>query len=160
MTCIVDTNVAIIANETEPSDEMLLCCEVCVERLRRIMVSGRVALDDDGQIWEEYKPYMRWHGQLGVGHEFFKWVHDNQWNEDRCDRVTTASFPEHPSLASFDLSDRKFVQVSLGHPGRPPILIAADSDWRNHSEALADHVRIEFLCQEHARRRRRRGPKI
>lgn len=148
MTCIVDTNVPIKANEIEPADEMLDCYQTCVERLRWIMVSGRVTLDDDGLIWEEYKPHMRWHGQLGAGHEYFKWVHDNQWNEERCDRVAMAPFPEHPSLASFDLSDRKFVQVSLGHPDRPPILIAADSDWRNHAEALAAFVRIEFLCRE------------
>jgi hypothetical protein len=148
MTFVVDTNVPIVANETEPSDEMLDCYETCVERLRWVMVSGRVALDDDGLIWEEYKPYMRWHGQLGAGHEFFKWVHDNQWNEERCDRVAIAPFPEHPSLVNFDLSDRKFVQVSLGHPDRPPILIAADSDWRDHAEALGTLVPIEFLCQE------------
>jgi hypothetical protein len=150
MTCIVDTNVAIVANEIEPSDERLDCCAACIERLRKIVVSGRVALDDDGQIWEEYKPYMRWHGQLGVGHQFFKWVHDNQWNEERCDRVAMAPFPLNPSLAAFDLSDRKFVQVSLAHPDRPPVLVATDSDWRNHAEGLAAHIRIEFLCPEHA----------
>jgi hypothetical protein len=150
MTCIVDTNVPIVANETEPPDEMLDCCEACVARLSKIMVSGRVALDDDGAIWEEYKPYMRWHGQLGAGHEFFKWVHDNHYNEERCDRVAIAPFPEHPSLASFDLSDRKFVQVSLGHPDRPPILIAADSDWSHHAEELGAYVSIEFLCQKRA----------
>jgi hypothetical protein len=151
MTCIVDTNVAMVANEIAPPDNLLDCCEACVERLRKIMISDRVALDDDGQVWEEYKPYMRWRGQLGVGHEFFKWVHDNQWNEERCDRVAMAPFPEHPTLASFDFSDRKFVQVSLGHPERPPVLVAADSDWHNHAQSLAAYIRIEFLCQVRAR---------
>lgn len=146
MTCIVDTNVAFIANKVEPSDEMLECCEACVERLKVIMVSGRIALDDDGHIWDEYKRYMLWHGQLGVGHEFFKWVHDNQWNEERCDRVLMAPFPGQPELAGFDLSDRKFVQVSLGHPDRPPILVAEDRGWRRHAGSLAGHVHIEFLC--------------
>lgn len=151
MTCIVDTNVPMIANNVEPPDEMLDCFEACVERLRKIMVSERVALDDEDQIQEEYKRNMRWDRQPGVGHEFFKWVHDNQWNEKRCDRVAMAQFPAQPSLATFDPSDRKFVQVSLGHPDRPPIVVALDRGWHRHAEGLAAHVRIEFLCPVPAR---------
>jgi hypothetical protein len=150
MTFIVDTNVAIVANE-EPSDGRPLdCIDACIRSLEAIMSSGRIAMDDDDRILEEYDPYMQWHGPRGTGHEFFIWVIDNLWNKDLCDRVPLAPYPDHPALASFDLSDRKFVQVALGHPERPAILNAVDSDWRNFEEALTNHgVSIHFLCPEH-----------
>jgi hypothetical protein len=149
MTCIVDTNVAVVANERISPQASLACVDACIQSLKAIMTAGRIALDDDGEILEEYLPYMRWHGELGLGDEFFKWVVDNQWNTERCDRVPLAPYPEDPRIASFDLNDRKFVQVALAHPQRPPILNAVDSDWRNFEEVLARHgVSVLFLCSE------------
>jgi hypothetical protein len=151
MTHIVDTNVAVVANDRMSPQASLDCVEACVRRLKAIMTSDRIALDDDDRILQEYLPYMRWHGETGLGDEFFKWVVDNQWNGGRCDRVSVAPYPDDPALASFDLSDRKFVQVALGHSERPPILNAVDSDWRNFETAFRAHgVHIEFLCPEHA----------
>jgi len=151
MTCIVDTNVAVVANERVSPQASLDCVAACVQNLIAIMESGILAMDDDSQILDEYLPYIRWHGELGVGDEFFKWVVDNHWNAERCHRVAIATYPETPELANFDLSDRKFVQVALGHPERPPILNAVDSDWLDFAEALAQHgVTIQFLCLEHA----------
>jgi hypothetical protein len=151
MTFIVDTNVAIVANE-EPSEKRSTGCIVaCIERLETIQTAGRLAIDDENLILAEYEPYMQWHGPRGVGHEFFIWVVNNLWNERLCDRVRLASYPDDPAIATFDLSDRKFVQVALSHPERPPILNATDSDWRDFEAPLAAYgVRVEFLCPEHA----------
>lgn len=148
MTFIVDTNVAIVANEEPTEQRPLDCIDACIRNLEAIMRSGRIAMDDEDLILEEYYPYTQWHGELGTGHEFFKFVIDNLWNPERCDRVPLAPYPNHPELDAFDLSDRKFVQVSLGHPERPPILNATDSDWQHVEEALTAHgVTIHFLCR-------------
>jgi hypothetical protein len=149
MTFVVDTNVAVVANE-EPTDQRPPdCIEACIDSLEAIMDSGRIAMDDEDRILEEYDPYMQWHGPRGTGHEFFIWVIDNLWNEERCDRVTLAPYPEDASIANFDLNDRKFVQVALGHQERPPILNAVDSDWQDFEEALNKHgVSIRFLCRK------------
>lgn len=150
MTFIVDTNVPIVANEDPTDERQLSCIDACIECLEEIMSVGRIAMDDADLILEEYSPYMRWHGQRGAGHEFFIWVIDNLWNEERCDRVPLAPYPEHASVAGFDLSDRKFVQVALGHPERPVILNAVDKDWEDFEEALSKHgVSVRFLCREH-----------
>jgi hypothetical protein len=56
-------------------------------------------------------------------------------------------FPDHPGLADFDPSDRKFVAAANAHPDRPPILQATDSKWWGWSEALeACGLSVVFLC--------------
>jgi hypothetical protein len=151
MTFIVDTNVAIVANENPSEGRSLDCIDACIRRLEAIQESGRIAMDDEDRILEEYEPYMEWHDQRRTGHEFFIWVLDNLWNEERCDRVPFAPYPDDQALAAFDLSDRKFVRVALGHPDRPAILNAVDTDWRDFETSFSAHgIRIEFLCPEHA----------
>ena len=62
---------------------------------------------------------------------------------------TFAEFPADPRLAGFHDDDRKFVAVSVRHPGRPPILQALDSEWWGHREALDDNgVTVDFLCPD------------
>ncbi len=62
-----------------------------------------------------------------------------------------ADFPSNPALADFHLKDHKFVRVALGHPERPAILNAVDTDWRPFESHFASHgVQVRFLCPEHA----------
>jgi hypothetical protein len=157
MTHIVDTNVALKANgpdpsvSSEPSKHELDCWDASERFLDSIRESGRIAMDESGYIWEEYKRHMRWGGQLGAGHLFLRWVNDHQWNPAHCNQIAMAPFPGDPALKGFDPSDQKFVQVALAHPERPPILVSADRVWPRFAAPLAAHgIRIEFLCPEHA----------
>ena len=58
-------------------------------------------------------------------------------------------FPGAPSLAGFDMDDRKFVAVALASGTGPEILNASDTDWWDFREPLERHgVRVNFLCPE------------
>jgi hypothetical protein len=169
MLVVVDTNVAVVANRKAPQASAH-CVSSCTERLRRIERSGRLALDDQWLILEEYLRYLRPDGQPGPGDSFLKWILTNRWNARRCVVVPIVSrngnaedfksFPRDHRLARFDPADRKFVAVALAHPKRPPILQAVDSRWWGFKEILGQNgVRVDFLCQDDMRRlvaRRRR----
>ena len=98
-------------------------------------------------------------GQPGVGDEFMLWIHQNQYNDNRCERVLIHAcshddqdfqeFPRDKDLAPFDRADRKYVAVALGSQNRPEILNATDTDWWLYRTALARHgVRVRFLCPD------------
>ena len=154
MTFIVDTNVLVVANDRESPQAPPHCVVACANRLRDIAADGRLALDDAGTILDEYKRYSNWHGQPGVGDAFFKWVVNNLWNAERCDRIgitldggSFAEFPKDPRLVDFDLADRKFVAVAAAHPDRPPIVQAVDRKWTAFTPALAEcGIIVHFLC--------------
>lgn len=150
--CLVDTNVGVTANyKSSASDE---CALACIQTLRAITERGHLVLDDIGLIFEEYRRNMSMSGQPGVGDVFLRWVHDNQYNTDRCTRVRITpengsfnEFPAEEALKDFDRSDRKFVAVAAAHGENPPILVACDKDYWIAREALsAAGIRIEFLC--------------
>jgi hypothetical protein len=152
MTFVVDTNVAIVANNREwPSPE---CVLACAQRLREIVDTGRIALDAGDQIFGQYRGYLSFSGQPGVGDVFFKWVFDHYWNDERCDRVAITpegksykEFPADERLAAFHWKDRMFVAVAAVHPEHPPILQATDTKWHNFAVALAERgVNLQFLC--------------
>lgn len=154
ITSVVDTNVILVANGQHPGVTQA-CQTCCVHWLERIMKEGRVVVDDAYEIMGEYLHKTHSSGGDGVGDQFVRWVLHNLDNPARCDQVRIEPnalrgfelFPDDPRLASFDLSDRKFVAVSRGHPEAPPILQAADSKWLDWSGPLADHgVHIIFLC--------------
>lgn len=137
------------------------CVISCVQRLSVITVKEKIVLDDGNHIFDEYQHYLAWdpRDQQRVGYAFFKWVHDNQYNPDKCDRIHISprsgdggnylEFPDDPDLQTFPRDDRKFVAVALAHPTRPPILNAVDTDWWIFRKALERNgVCLEFLCPD------------
>jgi hypothetical protein len=121
-----------------------------------------LVVDSLSRIVEEYARNMT-HWRPGAGNEFLKWVLTNLGNNDRVEQVDITplgesatnvpedyeEFPRSRALCKFDRSDRKFVATALAHPSRPPILVAADTDWWEYEPALKeDHVEIHFLCPE------------
>ncbi|GAB4147581.1 MAG: hypothetical protein Fur0021_06610 [Candidatus Promineifilaceae bacterium] len=160
MKVIVDTNVAVVANQRDTT-AALLCVATCARRLQVITREHILVLDQGWHILNEYKQNLRPEGQPGVGDAFFKWVLTNWANPAHCERVHITlnpereddadfvEFPDDPRLAGFDRSDRKFVAVARSHAEHPPILNAVDTDWRDYFDVLAEHqVTIEFLCPE------------
>lgn len=156
MYVIVDTNLLRVANK-EFEGASPQCILNCVIKLQEIKQQFILVLDNRWLIIEEYKKNAREKGQPGVGDAFLKWVLTNQFNPKHCQLVKITprgendfeEFPQDPALAKFDLSDRKFVAVTLAHPDSPPILNAVDSDWKEHQTALAAHgIKIEFLCPD------------
>ena len=155
---VVDTNVPIVANANDKADQAEAeCVNACIQELRQVQAERRLLLDDKGKIIEEYRKHLSPGGQPGVGDAFFKWLWENQANEQHCrivpvtchaDRVF-AEFPDDPRLGSFDLADRKFVAVVLASGTGPHVLNATDTDWWHHRQALVEHgVNVDFLCPE------------
>jgi hypothetical protein len=159
--CVVDTNVPITANlATQPdinSDIPDRCIAGCIHRVDRITKNGGLVLDEIGDIFSEYMTNLSLGNRKGFGNAFLKWVHDNQWNPERVDRVKITrsgesydEFPEHEGLRKFDYSDRKFIAVSNAHSKKPPVLQATDSKWWGWKEALAEvGITVCFLCADY-----------
>jgi len=156
MIFVVDTNVAIVANEKsgQASPE---CVIACVDYLNEIMLNESLALDDKWRILKEYTTYLKSEGQPGVGDRFLRWILLNQAT-GKIDFVPITSlendstnfkeFPSDPHLEKFDPADRKFVAVTLAHPEHPPVLNAVDPGWWLFRSALEDNgVNIQFLCE-------------
>lgn len=153
---VVDTNVVRVANGgTDHAD--LDCVIACIERLQRVRKGERVAVDWQGEIWQEYQ--KNWHrsGSPGPGDEFFLWLSNNQSHPEHCVNVMITAhstrgfeeFPKDASLRAFDRDDRKFVAVAVASGQSPPILNAVDRDWWVHRKALKKHgVGVEFLCPQ------------
>ncbi len=155
---VVDTNVAVVANgraEQASPD----CLQACLDALRDTREKGLVVLDDDMRILKEYMDNLSLSGQPGLGDAFLKWVWTHQANTVRCETVHITpksgesdnfeEFPADPALASFDLSDRKFVAVARASRHKPVVLNAVDTDWWIFRTPLRKHrVRVRFLCPE------------
>ena len=159
--CLFDTNVPINANLTvDPGDipvELTACVLACVEAVEHVTKKGGLVLDNGGEIFDEYRINLSMSGQPGVGDRFMKWVHDNQWNVQKVDRISITKngesyeeFPDHAALTGFDNSDRKFVAVADAHPDNPPILQATDSKWWGWKDALEEvGITVQFLCSDY-----------
>jgi len=160
--CVVDTNVPLTANLAlrphEVDAALLPCVMACVEAIEHVKKTKGLVLDAGDAIYDEYRNKLSLKGTPGLGDAFLKWVHDNRWSFPESDRVRITprgdsykEFPEHPGLAEFDRSDRKFVAVACAHPERPPILQATDSKWWGWKDALEEAgVKVQFLCSEYA----------
>ncbi len=154
---VIDTNVLQVANQNSPQAGPK-CVGQCIDRLLKVRDRERIALDKTMFILEEYRQQgFSFSGQPGVGDEFFKWLFDNQANNDVCELVEVtlinksvnnfAEFPDVQELKNFDRSDRKFVAVAISSGESPPILNAVDSDWWDFRDTLSQHgVQIEFVC--------------
>jgi len=157
---VVDVNVAIVANgNSTQADEH--CRLACIQALREVM-QNIICIDTKDHIVKEYQTYLSRSGQPGSGDEFMAWLHDNQCNAERCERIHITrhngrefeEFPNDQSLARFDRSDRKYVAVALGSANNPEVLNAVDSDWDEHQEALDTiGIRVKELCPHCLRRR-------
>ena len=159
---VVDTNVLLVANG-KAEQAGCECVAVCVRTLRQVQAEHRTLLDDKWLIIEEYRRNLSHTGQPGVGDAFFKWLWENQANPQHCRIVPVtvhdgrgfAEFPDSARLSSFDRSDRKFVAVALASGSSPKVLNAADTDWRDHRQALAENgVNVVCLCPELMERER------
>jgi hypothetical protein len=154
--CVVDTNVAIVANgrHTHTGEK---CQLECVRQLRGLVQHGVVVIDQLGLIFEEYRRYLQPSGQPGVGDAFLRHLFDHQYDPSKCElvRVTPLlnhargfeEFPDDEALAGFDASDRKFVAAARASGRNPVILNATDSDWIEFEPSLSRHgVVVEQLC--------------
>lgn len=119
------------------------------------MLERHLVLDSLDLIFNEYRPYFNWNGQPGVGDAFFRWVHDNRYNEQRCTHVpitptadeSFAEFPSDAALDGFDRADRKFVATSAARNKDPVIAVAVDRGWRQFETELTERgFRLNFLC--------------
>jgi hypothetical protein len=160
---VVDTNVAIVANDAllpvgDEGARPVECISACVAAIRDVTRNGHLLLDALGLIFDEYRRHLSFSGQPGVGDLFMKWVHDRQWDTSVCTRIEITpeesrgyvEFPQHPDLASFDRSDRKFVAVAAGYNGDASILQAVDEKkWTSAENALSmSGVSVRFLCRQ------------
>lgn len=160
---VVDTNVPMTANlATQPdadSDVPEVCISRCIEAVNHITKHGGLVLDDNGHIFKEYIDNMSLGNRKHIGNAFLKWVHDNQWNTSKVERIRITEeghsfreFPAYQGLEHFDNSDRKFVAVAYTHPNKPQILQATDSKWWGWKDALAEvGVIVHFLAPDYVR---------
>ncbi len=180
--CLVDTNVLITANgntsDCNPgaNDEQV---ETCILALRHLMSSDKLVLvlDDESRIFNEYwgrkattgRRPLSFGGQPGTGDLFFKWIHDYQYNPERCERRTIHctdetkqtfdEFPDIPELSDFDLSDRKFAAVANAGTPKRPILQFGDSKWWKWKDGLAKlDIRVVFLTDYAEKKHRENNP--
>jgi hypothetical protein len=164
---VIDTNVLMVANEEFPPEQADEdCVRGCIDRLSAIrgQASGeKVVLDQDERLLKEYCQTLRSGMAPSTGHAFLYWLFQAGYNPGVCDRVQIhcedednqvfAEFPNHPGLADFDISDRKFVATANAHPSKPAILQAVDAKWRGWEQALRDcDLRIEWVSEETADR--------
>ena len=159
--CVLDTNVPKTANlASEPESvpvDLLDCVLACVETVEHVVSHGGLVLDAGDEIFDEYRQNLAMSGMPGIGDGFMKWVHDHRWTIPEGDRVTITpegdsylEFPDHPDLAGFDPSDRKFVATANAHHAKPPICQATDSKWWGWKDALAEEgIEVDFMCAEY-----------
>jgi hypothetical protein len=152
--CVVDTNVAVTANNGE-NGAGPACMAASARALQRVMEAGHVFVDAGGRIVEEYRLNLRAKGQPGPGDAFLRWILTYEWGGTRVTRVPITrreTDPEGyeelstpPSGIDYDPSDTKFLAVSAAHPERPPVLQSFDSKWWGWRSA---GVPIHFLCPD------------
>ena len=70
---VIDTNVPIAANgRNTHADEQ--CQLNCINFLDEIRTKSIVLLDNEDFLFDEYKKYLSFHGEPGVGDKFFKYL--------------------------------------------------------------------------------------
>lgn len=152
---VVDTNVPIVANgrsrtrkgERNASSK---CRIEAIEFLEMILRRGRIILDLNGEIQQEYLQHLNPKGQPGVGDRFLQVVLNSA--PRRVERVVLGKtggeffdFPRDPALVKFDPSDRKFAAAARN--AGASVANAIDSDWLDHREALSRNgVKVKFVC--------------
>ena len=117
---VVDANVAIIANKRDGGT--YACASACAEALMELRRTGKIVLDEDNLILDEYKKYLKYKGMPGAGDAFIKWLFNNRHKSSLCSLVKITSidvgwrrfeeFPDDVKLSTFDPSDQKFIAVA------------------------------------------------
>ena len=141
---VIDTNVLIAANGRSNTHASV---RVELESARFLAAiiqgDGTVLEDSSSYVFDEYKRYMQFSGQPGIGDKFFRWFLTNRYSSHRVESVPLE--PDRPvstylpdELRAFDPSDHKWIAIYLeGHGDR--IVNATDSDWAEAADALAKH---------------------
>ena len=159
---IVDTNVIVIANDTDKKRKD--CRKHCQDRLKQIRDQRETVIVDDGwQILGEYKNNTHPNTRKGMGDLFVKRLLQNLANPEICKMVHItplagngndfAEFPNNDeALSDFHKKDRKFIAVALAHKRdtekTPTILLAIDKGWLQFIDALASHeVSVDLICE-------------
>jgi hypothetical protein len=153
--CVIDTNVAIVANgRPNPNDlktPSINCRIECVMFLMEIAKNGRVLLDAAGAIQAEYRRHLNPTGAPGVGDRFYQIV--LQSSPHLVERVDLPKRPdgEYQDLpqslidAAFDHSDRKF--AALANNQGVTVHNASDSDWIHKSLIFEEEgIQVNNLC--------------
>ena len=149
--CVVDTNVPIVANGQNEA----VCFECrfkTVEFLENLMNSGRLVVDMEGNVEQEYWSNLN-AGYPGVGNRFLQFFFSAC--ADRIDRISLGTQKNSGfdalsftgTLKNFDKSDRKFAALSVA--ANCKVYVSVDTDWaisKNDLESAG--VKIEFLCGE------------
>lgn len=153
--CVVDTNVAIVANgRSDPTDARppsITCRKAAVKFLIELVDKGRVLLDLDGAIQAEYRNHLKPSGAPGVGDRFYQEVlHSAPKLVERVDlpKRHDGEYEDLPQAlidVGFDPSDRKF--AALACKEGVSVHNATDSDWINDHVTLAiAGIQVENLC--------------
>jgi hypothetical protein len=153
--CVVDTNVAIVANgRSDPEDPRpptVSCRMAAVEFLIELLSKGRVVLDLAGEIQTEYRRHLDPRGQPGTGDRFYQVVlHSAPHLVERVDLPRRADgeydhLPRSLIETGFDPSDRKF--AAMARQEGIPVVNATDSDWVEAAATLAaENIQVRHLC--------------
>ena len=153
--CVVDTNVAIVANgrpdTKDPRPPSLDCRRSAVAFLMGLLSKSTVVLDLEGAIQAEYRQHLNPHGQPGVGDRFYQVVlHSAPVRVERVELPKRpdgeyADLPQALIDEGFDPSDRKF--AALAKRENVSVYNATDSDWLNHAATMvAEGITVEQLC--------------
>lgn len=153
--CIVDTNVPIVANgRPDPNDDRppaIACRMAAVAFLTELVETGRVLVDDAGEVVAEYRRHLNPRGQPGVGDRFYQVI--IQSAPQRVERLPLpvredGQYEDLPQIlidTGFDPSDRKFAALAKRYGA--PVYNATDSDWLECAEALVEAgIEVHQLC--------------
>lgn len=156
MKVVVDTNVPIAANgrNTHAGPGCQVRCIEFLQHLASERSKVVVALDEGELLLNEYRRYLNYRGQPGVGDIFFKFLHDHMYGRNRIHLVQITGiadegrgFDELP-VNELDPSDRKLLAVAV--VANADVVNALDTDWFEQADLLALlNVPVQQLCPEH-----------
>jgi hypothetical protein len=151
---VVDTIVPIVANGNADSAKVtpsINCRMAAIQFLQKMLESGKILVDHEGEIQAEYRKHLNPRGQPGVGDRFYQEVlHSAPRLIERIELRRGADgeyidLPQAVADANFDPSDRKF--AALAARTKAMVANATDSDWLIHRKVLEDNgIRVRFLC--------------
>jgi hypothetical protein len=156
MHVVVDTNVILVANGSH-ADVSPDCVIACIDRLEKLMKTGKVVIDDAHRILNEYQNKTSPIKNKRPGDVFVMWLLRNSANIRHVEQVTLTEpapelfddFPDQVLQPAVDAPDRKFLAAAAAHPKHPNVWQATDSKWLDWWQPLkAAGVTVEFLCPD------------
>ncbi len=155
---VVDTNVLLVSEGRAVPQASAKCQAACDARLKDLQTRGLVVIDRGWLLLGEYTQkielrkqstavaFLKWLMQGGPGSGRVSYVALTPTNAAKTD---FAEYPDHPGLAKFDQSDRKFLAVAHAHQPHAAILNAVDTDWLSIRQPLADlGIALELVCAD------------